>query len=76
MDIKDRELVTEHMEENEELRGLWTEHLDFERQLEKIERKPYLTPEEKVEKKRLQVAKLAGKTRIEEILNEYRIAHL
>jgi hypothetical protein len=36
-----------------------------------METKPFLTPEEKVEKKRLQVAKLAGKTRIQEIINEH-----
>lgn len=72
MEAKDTALIMEHLEENNELRGLWDEHLDLERQLEKIERKPYLSPEEKVEKKRLQLAKLAGKTRIEAILTEYR----
>jgi hypothetical protein len=72
MNQNDMTLIEGHLGENSELKALWNEHLKFEQQLEKIERKPYLTPEEKVEKKRLQLAKLAGKTRIEEILVEYR----
>jgi uncharacterized protein len=73
MDAKDTALILEHIEENNELKGLWDEHLSFERQLEKIDRKPYLSPEEKVERKRLQLAKLAGKTRIDAILTDYRV---
>ena len=72
MDAKDTAMIMEHIEDNGELKSLWDEHLDYERQLEKIDRKPYLSPEEKVERKRIQLAKLAGKTRIEAILTEYR----
>ncbi|MDX1386545.1 MAG: DUF465 domain-containing protein [bacterium] len=72
MDAKDTQLIMENMDQNGELKNLWDEHLEFERQLEKIDRKPYLSPEEKVERKRLQLAKLAGKTKIETILAQYR----
>lgn len=72
MDPADMVLIEGHLEENAQLKSLWDEHLDFERQLEKIDRKPFLNPEEKVEKKRLQIAKLTGKTRIEGILTKYR----
>lgn len=65
-------MIMDHLEKNGELKNLWDEHLEFERQLEKIDRKPFLSPEEKVERKRLQLAKLAGKTRIEAILADYR----
>ncbi len=72
MDAKDTQIIMVHIEKNGELKSLWDEHLDFERQLEKMDRKPFLSPEEKVERKRLQLAKLAGKTRIETILADYR----
>lgn len=75
MDAKDTALIMKNIEKNNELKGLWDEHLNFEKALEKIDRKPYLSPEEKVERKRLQLAKLAGKTRIEAILAEYRSSH-
>ena len=73
MDAKDTAMIMENIESNGELKSLWDEHLDFEKQLEKMDRKPFLSPEEKVERKRIQLAKLAGKTRIEAILTEYRV---
>lgn len=72
MDVKDTDLVLKNMENDRDLRTLWEEHQVFEKKLEKMERKPFLTDEEKIEKKRLQVAKLAGKTKIEAILSKYR----
>jgi hypothetical protein len=75
MDSKDLQLIESHVDQDPELKALWDEHLRFEQQLEKIEKKLFLNPEEKVEKKRLQLAKLVGKTRIEEILTRYRAVH-
>ncbi len=72
MESKDQDLLKECLKSDPELKGLWDQHEKYERQLKKIENKPFLTPEEKVEKKRLQLSKLAGKTRMEEILNKYR----
>jgi len=72
VDAKDTQIIMDHLDNNGELKNLWDEHLEYERQLEKIDRKPFLSPEEKVERKRLQLAKLAGKTRIEAILADYR----
>ena len=72
MDAKDTAMILDHINDNRELKNLWDEHLGFEKALEKIDRKPYLSPDEKVERKRLQLAKLAGKTRIDAILTDYR----
>lgn len=72
MNSQDEALVRTNLEKNEELRNLWEHHEKYERQLKKMENKPFLNSEEKVEKKRLQLAKLAGKTRMEEILSKYR----
>jgi len=72
MDAQDLNLIENHVEKDSELKDLWDEHLRYKQLLDKLDRKPYLNPEEKVEKKRLQLAKLAGKTRIEGILSKYR----
>ena len=72
MNPSDEALITSHTEENVELKGLWQEHLKLKRELEKINRKPYLTPEDKTKKKQLQLNKLVGKTKIEQILSSYR----
>ncbi|MFO1518488.1 MAG: DUF465 domain-containing protein [bacterium] len=72
MEEKDQELVERLISENNELKTLWKEHQKYEQQLEKLDRKNFLTPADRQEKKRLQLAKLAGKTRIEQILVKFR----
>lgn len=72
MEKKDEELIQTLLEREPELRRHYEEHLDLERQLGVFQAKVYLTPEEEVEKKRLQKLKLAGKDRIMEILARYR----
>ena len=51
-----------------ELRGLWQEHLDFERKLADLDGQSHLTPGEILERKQIQKLKLAGKDRIAQIL--------
>jgi len=72
MDPKDQELVDRLIPENPELKSLWAQHVQYERLLEKLDHKNFLTPTDRQEKKRLQLAKLAGKTRIEQILSKHR----
>jgi hypothetical protein len=72
MEQKDEELIQTLLEREPELRRYYEEHVDLERQLNALQHKFYLTPEEEVEKKRLQKLKLAGKDRIMEILSRYR----
>lgn len=74
MNLKDEALVQQYLGQDRELKNLWEKHLHYEQQLKKMETKPFLSSGEKLEKKRLQLAKLAGKTRIEEILSKYRSA--
>jgi len=73
METRDQDLVLATLDKDPQLKQLWEEHIEYEKKLTKIERKPFLTSEEKVEKKRLQLAKLAGKTKIEAILVKYRV---
>jgi len=72
MEKKDEELIQTLLEREPELRRYYEEHVDLERQLNTLQHKLYLTPEEEVEKKRLQKLKLAGKDKIMEILSRYR----
>ena len=72
MEIKDEELIASLLEREPELRRYYDEHADLERQLGALQGKLYLTPEEEVEKKRLQKLKLAGKDKIMEILARHR----
>ncbi len=72
MEKRDEALVASLINENEELRTLIERHEEFERQLDELNRRPYLTTEEQMERKRLQKEKLAGRDRIEAILAECR----
>jgi uncharacterized protein YdcH (DUF465 family) len=72
MEQKDQELIVSLLEREPELRRYYDEHAVLERQLDALQHKLYLTPEEEVEKKRLQKLKLAGKDKIMEILARHR----
>ena len=72
METRDEELIAGLIETDEELRTLVESHREFERQLEEFNRRPYLTTEESMERKRIQKQKLAGKDRIEAILAQHR----
>jgi len=72
MEKKDEELIRTLLEREPELRQYYEEHVDLEQRLEVFQQKLYLTPEEELEKKRLQKLKLAGKDKIMSILSRYR----
>lgn len=72
MEKHEEELIRSLIHQDDELKRYYEEHLELERQLEVFQHKHYLTPEEDLEKKRLQKIKLAGKDRIMEILGRHR----
>jgi len=74
MDSRDLELIAKHGESDAELRALYDEHVAFDKLIEKLENKPYLNATEDLEVKELKKKKLAGKTRIQAILDNYRKA--
>lgn len=67
----DEDLIERVKVENEEFRALYLEHHDLEQKLTELTRSKYLTPEQEVEKRRLQKIKLAGKDRMAKILKQY-----
>lgn len=72
MEQKDLELIAENLGNDEELKALWEEHVGFEKILEKYSGKAALTPAEDQEVKEYKKKKLAGKTRIQELLQKYK----
>ncbi len=69
---KEKELIAKYAAQDEELRKLVEEHRALDEKLEEYHRRPYLTSEEEVEKKKIQVRKLALKDQIMAIVEKYR----
>ena len=72
MDLRDEELATALMAQNSELKAAYDEHLRLNMEVDRLASKPFLSPNEEIEKKNLQKQKLAEKTKIIRILDEYR----
>ena len=72
MEQHEVDLITRLVKENTELAELWNAHQEYEKQLARFEGKPYLSPSEDAELKLLKKQKLAGKTRIQAILDKHR----
>jgi len=72
MVIKDEDLTARLMKENEEFLRVKQAHAELAKQLDEIESKPYLTPQDEMEIKVLKKKKLACKDKMEKILTQYR----
>lgn len=72
MEQIDVELIQTLLSNNEELARLWAAHQELGVQVDALDGRVYLSPEEQVELKRLKKVKLAGRDRMEQILAEYR----
>jgi uncharacterized protein YdcH (DUF465 family) len=72
MEKRDLEMIQRYISIDAELKQHMDEHEEYERRLQEFNRRIYLTPDEEIERKRLQKLKLAGRDRIESILAKYR----
>ena len=72
MVTKEEELVERLMKENEDFLKAKQAHAQLARQLEELEKKPFLTPRDEMEIKILKKKKLAFKDQMERILMQYR----
>ncbi len=66
------ELKAYLMQSNEEFRSLAEKHAEYKRQIEVIEAKSHVTPEDELEEHRLKKIKLHLKDQMHEIMNRYR----
>jgi len=72
MEQYELELIAKYGKVDDELNMLCEKHLEYERQIEKFDNKRYLTPQEESKLKMIKKKKLAGKTKIQHILEKYR----
>ncbi|MCY4486241.1 MAG: DUF465 domain-containing protein [Deltaproteobacteria bacterium] len=74
MEEREEQMIASVLDKDPELRKFYEEHLEYERLLGNLHDKGYLSPEEEMEKKRIQKLKLVGKDKIMQILGKYKSA--
>ncbi len=74
MEEKDRRLIEKHIGQDDELKKYVLQHQQFEKQLDELGTKHFLSVEEELLQKKLKKLKLAGRDKIESILKKYREA--
>ena len=72
MVTKEEELIERLMRENEEFSKVKQAHVQLAKQLEELEKKSFITPQDEVEIKIIKKKKLALKDQMEKILVQYR----
>ncbi len=71
MEQKELDLLAKLAPTHPDVKALWDDHILYEKQLEKLESKSYLTPVEEQQKRQLKKQKLDGKTKLVDLLREY-----
>jgi uncharacterized protein len=72
MGASDADLTETLTRENEEFKKAREQHGHYAKQLDDLEKKSYLTPQDEVEIKVLKKKKLACKDQMEKLLSQYR----
>jgi hypothetical protein len=72
MAVREEELIERLMKENEDFLKAKQSHAQLTRQLEDLENRPFLTPQDETEIKILKKRKLVYKDQMERILMQYR----
>ncbi|MEW6108771.1 MAG: DUF465 domain-containing protein [Nitrospirota bacterium] len=70
--MKEQEIIERLRRESEEFKKLSEEHKSLENILADIDRKIYLTPEEEIERKKVQKQKLSKKDRMAELIRDFK----
>ncbi len=73
--MKEQEIIEKLLKENEEFKKISEEHHQLDGLLTEIDKKVYLTPEEEIERKKLQKQKLAKKDRLAEMIRDFKQAN-
>jgi uncharacterized protein len=74
MERREEELIQQYAANDEQLRVVYTKHLEYKHQLEAFRHKHYLSSDEEIEVKRIQKLKLATKDQIMEIISRHQHA--
>jgi len=73
--LKEQEIKEKLLQENEEFKKINDEHHKLKTLLAEIDKKVYLTPEEEIERKKLQKQKLLKKDVMAEMIREFKPAN-
>ena len=73
--MNEQEIVAKLREENPDFKKISDEHHELDVQLAEIDRKVYLTPEEEIERKKMQKQKLAKKDQMAEMIRDFKKTH-
>ena len=76
MEQLQEELKAHLMATNEEFRTLATKHAELKRQVDTIEAKPHVTPEDEMDENRLKKLKLRVKDQMNDIMARYKAQHV
>lgn len=74
MEDRDMKLIAKYSSSDKALSSLYQEHLDYERELDELENKSYLTTNDEIRLRELKKKKLMGRDQMEAILRKYRAA--
>src|SRR3989338_2997074 len=72
MEQRDLELIQKFGSGDSVLANLYQQHMELEKELDKLDNKSYLTVDEQMRRADIKKRKLVGKDRIESILKKYR----
>jgi uncharacterized protein YdcH (DUF465 family) len=70
--LKEQEIIEKLLKDNEEFKKVSEEHHQLDGLLTEIDKKVYLTPEEEIERKKLQKQKLAKKDKMAEMIRDFK----
>ncbi|HXX56479.1 MAG TPA: DUF465 domain-containing protein [Thermodesulfovibrionales bacterium] len=73
--MKDEEIIQLLLKESEEFKKLEQDHKNLKGMLAEIDKKVYLSPEEEMERKKIQKLKLSKKDKMAELVREYKKSH-
>jgi len=72
---REEDLIIKLLQENEAFRTMKERHAALEDQLQSLETKPYLTPQDELEIKKIKKRKLMVKDEMQKILASHRADH-
>lgn len=72
MEQYELDLIAKYGDQDPQIKELWEQHLSLERELERYANKPFLSPQEESQMKEIKKRKLAGKSKLQDLLEEYR----
>ncbi len=71
MEQREIDLIEQLVGQDSEIGALWTQHKEYEKIINKMESKSYLSETETQEVKELKKKKLAGKTKLQALLDKH-----